>query len=53
MRLGVYLLILGLLITGFGICAWQFYSPCSIGIAGMVVGGGLVVGGIIRMVKKR
>ena len=53
MALGIYLLILGLLIVGFGAWAWQFYNPCSIGIAAMVTGGGLAVGGIIRMVVKR
>ena len=39
MVLGIYLLILGLLIAGAGAYAWQFYSPFSLGIAGMIVGG--------------
>lgn len=66
MKLGIYLLIFGLLIAGAGAYAWQYYSPSflgyrpqeaqqflAMGIAGMVVVGGLALGGIIRMVVKR
>jgi len=66
MKLGVFLLILGLLIAAGGTYAWQYYNPnflgyrteeaqrfFSIGIGGMVLGGGLAVGGIIRMIVTR
>jgi hypothetical protein len=66
MKLGIFLLILGLLIAGAGAYTWQYYNPnllgyrtqeaqqfFSMGIGGMILGGGLAVGGIIRMVVKR
>lgn len=65
MKLGIFLLIIGLLIIGLGAYYWQYYSPSflgyrsqeaqqlfSAGIAGMVVGIGLAVGGIVRMIVK-
>jgi uncharacterized membrane protein YidH (DUF202 family) len=66
MKLGIFLLIIGVLIAGAGMYAWQYYEPTflglrtheeqqffSAGMGAMVVGGGLVIGGIIRMVVKR
>jgi len=66
MKLGIFMLVFGLIIAGAGIAAWQYYNPnifgfrereaqqlVSIGLAGMVVGGGLAIGGIIRMIIKR
>lgn len=66
MKLGIFLLIIGLLIAGAGVCAWQYYNPTFLGyrtqeaqqyyaagIGGIVIGGGLVIGGIIRMILKR
>ena len=66
MKLGIFLLILGLLIAGAGAYAWQYYSPTflgyreyeaqqffSLGMASMILGGGLAIGGIIRMIVKR
>ena len=66
MKLGIFLLVVGLLIAGAGAYAWQYYNPSflgyrpqeaqqfvAIGIGGMVLGGGLAIGGIVRMVLKR
>lgn len=66
MKLGIFLLIFGLLIAGGGAYAWQYYGPTflgyrtqeaqqffSLGMAGMILGGGLAIGGIIRMIVKR
>ena len=66
MKLGISLLILGLLIAAGGVYLWQYYSPTflgyrtqeaqqyvSAGLGCIVVGGGLSIGGIIRMVVKR
>lgn len=66
MKLGIFLLILGLLIAGAGVYFWQYYNPTflgyrsqeaqqyfSMGMGGIVVGGGLAIGGIVRMVVKR
>ena len=66
MKLGIFLLIFGLLIAGAGAYSWQYYSPSffgyrtqetqqffSLGMAGIILGGGLAVGGIIRMIVKR
>ncbi|RLC62528.1 MAG: hypothetical protein DRI01_06755 [Chloroflexi bacterium] len=66
MKLGIFLLIFGLLIAGGGAYAWQYYNPSflgyrpaeaqqffSLGIAGMILGGGLAIGGIVRMIVKR
>jgi hypothetical protein len=66
MKLGIFLLILGLLIAGAGAYTWQYYGPTflgyrtqeaqqffSMGIGGMILGGGLAIGGIIRMIVKR
>ena len=66
MKLGIFMLVFGLVIAGAGIAAWQYYNPSffgyrereaqqlvSAGLAGMVVGGGLAIGGIIRMILKR
>jgi hypothetical protein len=59
-------LILGLIIAAAGAFAWQNYDPTflgyrteerqlyySIGIGAMVLGGGIAIGGIIRMIVKR
>ena len=64
MKLVIFLLILGLLIAGGGAYAWQYFSPSfhglrrqeaqqflSLGMAGMILGGGLAIGGIIRMIS--
>lgn len=66
MKLGIFLLILGLLIAGAGVYFWQYYSPTflgyrgqeaqqffSMGMGGMIVGGGLAIGGIIRMIVSK
>ena len=66
MKLGIFLLIVGLLIAAAGVYAWQYYNPTlvgyrtqeaqqffSAGMGGMVLGGGLAIGGIIRMILKR
>ena len=66
MKLGIFLLILGLLVATGGVYAWQFYNPTflgyrtheaqqyvSMGVGGIVLGGGLALGGIIRMILKR
>ena len=66
MKLGIFLLIFGLLIAWGGAYAWQYYSPSffgyrtqeaqqffSLGMAGIIPGGGLVIGGIIRVIVKR
>ena len=66
MKLGIFLLILGLLIAAGGEYVWQYYSPTflgyrmqeaqqyiSAGLGGMVVGGGMAIGGIVRMIVKR
>ena len=66
MKFGIFLLIIGVLIAGAGVCAWQYFNPSffgyrsqeaqqffSAGIGAMVVGGGLAIGGIIRMIVKR
>ena len=66
MKTGIFLLIVGLLIAAGGVYVWQYYGPTflgyrtqeaqqyvSAGLGGMVVGGGLAIGGIIRMIVKR
>jgi hypothetical protein len=66
MKLGILLLVLGLLIAGAGAYAWQYSSPTflgyrtqeaqqffSLGLAGIILGGGLAIGGIIIMILKR
>ena len=66
MKLGIFLLIIGLLIAAGGVYAWQYYNPTflgyrteeaqqffSLGIAGIILGGGLAIGGIVRMIVKR
>lgn len=69
MKLGIFLLILGLLLAGAGIAAWTYADPNvsfwfggsveearmldAAGLGVTVVGGGLAIGGIIRMVVKR
>ena len=66
MKIGLFLLILGILIAGGGVYAWQYYGPTflghrtqeaqqffAIGIGAIVVGAGLAIGGIVRMVTKR
>jgi len=66
MKLGIVLLILGLIIAGVGIYFWQYNNPTflgyrsdeaqqyfSMGIGGMVVGGILAIVGIVMMIVKR
>lgn len=66
MKLGIFMLVLGLIIAAGGTFFWQNYNPSllgyrpgegqmyySAGIAGMVLGGGLAFGGIVRMIVKR
>lgn len=66
MKLGIFMLVLGLIIAAAGAFLWQSYNPTFLGyrdgddqmyyaagIAGMVLGGGLALGGIIRMILKR
>ena len=75
MKLGIFLLILGLLLAGAGIAAWQYGSDLqstvlgiprhgasdyelgeiaeAAGLGVVVLGGGLAIGGIVRMIFKR
>lgn len=77
MKLGVFLLVFGLLLAGIGIAAWQYAQsavggayregifgsppelytwPLLFGAGGLgltIFGGGLAVGGIVRMIVKR
>jgi len=71
MKLGIFLLVLGLLIAGGGAAGWIYADPnLSIwygvrlsaedaqvveagSMGAMVVGGGLAIDGIIRMVLRR
>ena len=66
MKFGIFMLVLGLIIAAAGAFLWQSYSPTFLGyrdgdnqmyyaagIAAMVLGGGLALGGIIRMILKR
>jgi len=57
MKLGIFLLIFGLLIAGVGAYAWYYYIPSLFGyrlkrylLLFMILGGGLAIGGIVRMV---
>ena len=70
MKLGISMLVIGLLLAGFGIFLWNFagsagpfsswfstYEDASmaraIGMGVTVFGGGLSIGGIVRMIVKR
>ena len=71
MKLGIAMLIIGLLSAGFGFFLWNFagsawlwgsswfsnYEEASmakaIGMGVTVFGGGLAIGGIVRMIVKR
>jgi hypothetical protein len=71
MKLGISMLVVGLVLAGLGVFVWQFASggglaghPVfslpqdiatveAIGMGLTVVGGGLSIGGIVRMVIKR
>lgn len=66
MKLGIFLLIIGLLIAGAGAFTWQYYNPnflgyrtqeaqqfFSLGIGSLILGSGLAIGGIVRMIVKR
>lgn len=64
MKLGIFMLILGLILAGVGMFLWQysqqasyyreysnFYSSGGLGL--IVIGGGLAIGGIVRMILRR
>lgn len=71
MKLGISMLVFGLLLAGVGVTAWMYADPelsfwgvsqlnideaqmvkaAGIGVA--VLGGGLAIGGIVRMIVKR
>lgn len=71
MKLGIFLLVFGLVLAGAGAVAWTFMDPAtaswyayhgdwytpqavnSVGVGMMVFGGGLALGGIVRMIVKR
>jgi len=76
MKLGIFLLVFGLLIAAVGVFAWQYAQPSmwgatlgelfgfhedyeevvlirAGGIGLTVFGGGLALGGIVRMIVKR
>jgi len=71
MKLGIFMLVFGLILAGAGIAAFMYADPnasfwvggylsveearianaAGIGVA--IIGGGLAVGGIVRMIVKR
>jgi hypothetical protein len=67
MKLGLSLLVFGLLVAAIGLGLWQYGSAgqvawdivrsaegtAAIGLGISVFGGGLAIGGIIRMIIKR
>ncbi|MBA7596071.1 hypothetical protein ES703_03040 [subsurface metagenome] len=73
MKLGIFMLVFGLIIAGAGITAWVFAAPYvdyyqgsrltdvaidvqltnACGIGATVIGGGLAIGGIVRIIVKR
>lgn len=71
MKLGIFMLILGLILAGVGMAAWMYADPnmsfwlggrFSVeearmidagGIGAAIIGGGLALGGIIRMIVSR
>jgi len=70
MKLGIFMLVIGLLIAGFGVFLWDPGSSAryllepynelqdvalymAIGKVLTVIGGGLSIGGIVRMIVKR
>ena len=75
MKLGIFLLIIGLILAGAGIASWQYGTDlqstllgiprhgssdyqlgemaAAAGLGVAVLGGGLALGGIIRMIVKR
>jgi|GEM_PF-3173719 hypothetical protein len=74
MKLGIFLLVFGLILAGIGVAAWQYGLDLSTTILGIprnaneyeigtwckagglgltVLGGGLAIGGIVRMIVKR
>lgn len=69
MKFGLFLLILGLLLAGAATALWMYAEPGlywqgsrgwheaksldAIGIGVMVVGGGIALGGVIRMIIRR
>ena len=71
MKLGISMLVVGLLFAGFGVFLWNFagsqgvftsgwfttYEEQSmakaIGMGVTIFGGGLTIGGIVRMIVKR
>jgi hypothetical protein len=76
MKLGIFLLIFGLLLAAIGVFAWQYTQPSmweailgdlfgyheqsqwiliirAAGLALTVFGGGLALGGIVRMILRR
>jgi len=71
MKLGLFLLVLGLLIAGVGIVGWVYADPDvyfwtgtglsyddarvvdALGAGLMVIGGGFIIGGLVRMIVKR
>jgi len=71
MKLGIFLLIFGLVLAGVGVASWMYADPevsfwlggrFSVeearmidagGIGVTIIGGGLALGGVIRMIVKR
>jgi hypothetical protein len=66
MKLGIAMLIIGLIFAGFGFGLWNFVSlgglpgvpsdvatAQAVGMGVTVFGGGLSIGGIVRMVVKK
>jgi hypothetical protein len=68
MKLGICMLVIGLLFAGFGVFLWDYaggqqqwfshnlsemFTYLAIGKGVTVFGGGLAIGGIVRMILKR
>ncbi len=69
MKLGISLLIFGFFLLGIGVAAWLYgadllstlephspeltQTPTAAGLAVAVLGTGLIIGGIVRMIVKR
>jgi hypothetical protein len=66
MKLGIFMLLFGLIIAAVGAGLWFFSEPTflgyrsyeaqqnvAFGLGGVVFGGGLAIGGLVRMIAKR
>lgn len=71
MKLGIFMLVFGLILAGVGVAVFTYADPNAsfwlgghlsveeariadaVGIGVAIIGGGLAVGGIVRMIVKR